>query len=164
MTSNVIRVRPIRSAKDHDAAVARITELMGSAPGTPAGDELDVLATLVDAWEAKHQPIDPPEPMAAIQFRMEQMGLSRRDLESMLGSRARVSEIFSGRRRLSIEMIRRVRAGLGISADLLIDSSSQPQHRMSHKSGGNSRHTSSARDRRSARSEKDAPRHAAVAR
>lgn len=143
MTNNAIRVRPIRSEKDHDAAVARITELMGSAPGTPAGDELDVLATLVDAWEAKHDPIDAPSPAAAIQFRMEQMGLSRRDLESMLGSRARVSEVFSGRRRLSLEMIRRVRASLGISADLLIDSSSQPRHRKSAKSGPGSHHASS---------------------
>jgi HTH-type transcriptional regulator / antitoxin HigA len=94
---------------------------MGSAPGTPTGDELDVLATLVDAWETKHHPMDPPDPIMAIQFRMEQQGLTRSDLQPMIGSRARVSEILTGKRKLTIDMIRRVRSGLGISADLLID-------------------------------------------
>jgi HTH-type transcriptional regulator / antitoxin HigA len=96
---------------------------MGSQVGTPAGDELDVLATLVDAWEARNHPIDPPDPLMAIQFRMEQQGLTRSDLEPMIGSRARVSEVLTGKRKLTIEMIRRIRAGLGISADLLIESS-----------------------------------------
>jgi HTH-type transcriptional regulator / antitoxin HigA len=121
MARNDIRVRPIRTEEDHDAAVARIAELMGSAPGTPTGDELDVLATLVDAWETKHHPMDPPDPIMAIQFRMEQQGLTRSDLQPMIGSRARVSEILTGKRKLTIDMIRRVRSGLGISADLLID-------------------------------------------
>ncbi|HEY6447886.1 MAG TPA: helix-turn-helix domain-containing protein [Acidobacteriaceae bacterium] len=121
MTRNAIQVRPIRNEEDHDAAVARIAELMGSPVGTSAGDELDVLATLVDAWEAKHHPIDPPDPLTAIQFRMEQQGLTRSDLEPMIGSRARVSEILTGKRKLTIGMIRRVRSGLGISADLLIE-------------------------------------------
>jgi HTH-type transcriptional regulator / antitoxin HigA len=122
MTKNAIYVRPIRSEEDHDAAVARIAELMGSPVGTPEGDELDVLATLVDAWETKNHPIEPPDPLMAIQFRMEQQGLTRADLEPMIGSRARVSEVLTGKRKLTIEMIRRVRAGLGISADLLIES------------------------------------------
>ena len=93
---------------------------MGSPLGTPAGDELDVLVTLVDAWEAKRHPIDPPDPLMAIQFRMEQQGLTRADLEPLIGSRARVSEILTGKRKLTLAMIRRVRSGLGISADLLI--------------------------------------------
>lgn len=115
-----IQVHPIRTEEDHDAAVARIAELMGAAEGTPESDELDVLATLVDAWESEHHPIDPPDPIAAIQFRMEQQGLTRKDLEPLIGSRARVSEVLTGRRELTIEMVRKVRSGLGISADLLI--------------------------------------------
>ncbi len=120
MTNTGIQVRPIRTEEDHDAAVARITELMGSAAGTPEQDELDVLATLVDAWESKNHPIDLPDPIAAIQFRMEQQGLTRKDLEPLIGSRARVSEVLTGKRELTIEMVRKVRSGLGISADLLI--------------------------------------------
>lgn len=122
MKNNVIRVRPIRTERDHEAAVERIAELIGAQAGTPEGDELDVLATLVDAWEAKHHAIDAPDPIAAIEFRMEQQGLTRNDLEPMIGSRARVSEVLRGNRKLTIEMIRRVRSGLGISADLLIES------------------------------------------
>ena len=79
-----------------------------------------MLATLVDAYEAKHHGIDAPDPVAAIHFRMEQMNLSRKDLEPMIGSRARVSEVLTGKRPLTLEMVRRVRVGLGISADLLI--------------------------------------------
>jgi HTH-type transcriptional regulator/antitoxin HigA len=106
---------------------------MGSAPGSPKGDELDVLATLTDAWEAKHQPIDAPDPVTAIQFRMEQQGLSRKELEPIIGSRARVSEVLNGKRKLTIGMIRRVRAELEISADLLIDS---PAKRKSGRAAG----------------------------
>jgi HTH-type transcriptional regulator / antitoxin HigA len=133
MTKNAIQVRPIRTEEDHDAAVARIAELMGSPPGTLAGDELDVLATLVDAWEAKNHPIDPPDPLMAIQFRMEQQGLTRSDLEPMIGSRARVSEVLTGKRKLTIEMIRRVRLGLGISADSLIESAPSPRNSQSKR-------------------------------
>ncbi len=131
MTKNGIRVRPIRSEGDHDAAVARIAELLGASPGTAEGDELDVLATLVDAWEAQHHPIDPPDPIAAIQFCMGQQGLTRKDLEPLLGSRARVSEVLSGKRKLTMEMVRRVRSGLGISADLLIVSGDSLRRRRS---------------------------------
>lgn len=93
---------------------------MDSVPGTPEGDELDVLATLVDAYEARHFRIDAPDPVSALRFRMEQQQLSRKELEPMIGSRARVSEVLSGKRSLTLPMIRRVRRGLGISADLLI--------------------------------------------
>jgi HTH-type transcriptional regulator / antitoxin HigA len=102
---------------------------MSAKPGTPEGDELDVLATLVDAWEATNHPIDAPDPVAAIEFRMEQQGLSRSDLEPMIGSRARVSEVLNGKRKLTIEMIRRVRLGLGISADSLIESGTPARNR-----------------------------------
>jgi len=120
MTNPGIQVRPIRNKDDHRQAVARIEALMSAAPNTPEGDELDVLATLVDAYEAKHFVMDAPSPVAAILFRMEQEQLSRKDLEPLIGSRARVSEVLTGKRSLTLDMVRRVRGGLGISADLLI--------------------------------------------
>jgi HTH-type transcriptional regulator / antitoxin HigA len=120
MTRAGIQIRPIRTDSDHEKAVARIRELMGVSSGTPEGDELDVLATLVDAYEAKRFPVDAPDPVTAIQFRMEQQGLKRRDLEPLIGSRARVSEVLTGKRNLTLEMISRVKCGLGISAALLI--------------------------------------------
>jgi len=115
-----MQIRPIRTEKDHDEALARIDELMSAKLGTAEGDELDVLVTLVDAYEEKHFPMDAPDPVTAIQFRMEQQGLTRKDLEPMIGSRARVSEVLSRKRGLTLAMIRRVRTGLGISADLLV--------------------------------------------
>ncbi len=120
MTRTAMQIRPIRTEQDHRAAVARIEELMSASPDTADGDELDVLATLVDAYEAKHHAIDAPDPVTAIQFRMEQQHLSRKDLEPLIGSRARVSEVLTGKRPLTLEMVRRVKVGLGISADLLI--------------------------------------------
>lgn len=120
MIQTGIQVHPIRTEEDHRHAIARIETLMSASPNTPEGDELDVLATLVDAYEAKHHVIDAPSPVAAIRFRMEQRQLSRKDLEPMIGSRARVSEILTGKRALTLDMVRRVRGGLGISADLLI--------------------------------------------
>ncbi|HEY5331024.1 MAG TPA: helix-turn-helix domain-containing protein [Acidobacteriaceae bacterium] len=100
--------------------MARIEVLMGAKPGSAEGEELDVLLTLVDAYETKHFPMDAPDPVMAIEFMMEQQGLTRKDLEPMIGSRARVSEVMTGKRGLTLPMIRRVRAGLGISADLLV--------------------------------------------
>ena len=120
MTKAVMQIRPIRSEKDHDEALARIDELMGAKAGSREGDELDVLVTLVCAYEEKRFPMDVPDPVTAIRFRMKQQGLTRKDLEPMIGSRARVSEVLSGKRRLTLPMIRRVRDGLGISADLLV--------------------------------------------
>jgi HTH-type transcriptional regulator / antitoxin HigA len=93
----------------------------GGAPsGTPEGDRLDVLATLIDAYEGEHRPIDPPDPIEAIKFRMEQQGLTRKDLEGILGSRTRIAEVLNRRRGLSISMIRRLHDTLGISAEVLI--------------------------------------------
>jgi len=123
MTSAGMRIHPIRTEADHEAAVKRIAMLIGAAPGSAEGDELEVLATLADAYEAKHHAMDAPDPIAAIQFRMEQQGLSRKDLEPLIGSRARVSEILTGKRSLTLGMVRRIKFGLGISADLLIDAS-----------------------------------------
>jgi len=116
-----MQIHPIRTEHDHELAVKRIAELIGATAGSAEGEELDVLATLVDAYEAKHHAIDAPSPIAAIQFRMEQQGLSRKDLEPLIGSRSRVSEILAENRPLTLNMIRRLKSGLGISADLLID-------------------------------------------
>ena len=113
-------LRPIRSEADYEAAVAEIERLWGAKAGTPEGDRLDVLATLVDAYEAEHDPIDPPDPIEAIRFRMEQQGLTRKDLERILGSRTRVSEILNRKRGLSIAMIRRLHETLGTPAEVLI--------------------------------------------
>ena len=101
-------------------ALAEVGRLWGARSGTPEGDRLDVLATLIDAYENEHYPIDPPDPIEAIKFRMEQQGLTRKDLEGILGSRTRIAEVLNRRRGLSINMIRRLHDKLGISAEVLI--------------------------------------------
>jgi HTH-type transcriptional regulator / antitoxin HigA len=113
-------VKPIRSKRDHAAALAEVERLWGAKSGTPNGDRLDVLATLIDAYEATHYPMDPPDPIEAIKFRMEQQGLTRKDLEPLIGTRTRVAEVLNGKRSLSIGMIRRLHRKLGISAEVLI--------------------------------------------
>ena len=115
-----MEIKPIRTEFDYDAALTEIESLWGSPYGSSEGDRLDVLVTLVEAYEEKHHPIMPPDPIEAILHQMESQGLERRDLEPFLGSRGRVSEILNRRRPLSIEMIRSLHAGLGISADVLI--------------------------------------------
>ena len=115
-----VEINPIRSEHDYEATLAEIERLWGAKAGTPEGDRLDILATLVDAYENEHFPIDPPDPIEAIKFRMEQQGLTRRDLESILGTRARVAEVLNRKRDLSIGMIRRLHDRLGISAEVLI--------------------------------------------
>ena len=113
-------VKPIRSEADYEGALAEVERLWGARSGTPEGDRLDVLATLIDAYESAHHPIDPPDPIEAIKFRMEQQGLTRKDLEGVLGTRTRVAEVLNRRRGLSINMIRRLHDTLGISAEVLI--------------------------------------------
>lgn len=115
-----VSVRPIRSAADHRAALLEIERLMDARRGTPEGDRLDVLATLVEAWEVRHVPIPAPDPIAAVLFMMEQKGLSRRDLEPAIGSRARVAEILNRRRALTLPMIRALSALLDLPADVLV--------------------------------------------
>jgi HTH-type transcriptional regulator/antitoxin HigA len=95
-------------------------------PGTPEGDEFEALAALIDAYEEKHFPIAAPDPITYIEVRLEQQGLTRKDLEPMIGSRARVSEIMTGKRQLTLPMIRRLRDGLGIPADVLIGEAKEP--------------------------------------
>jgi HTH-type transcriptional regulator/antitoxin HigA len=113
-------LKPIRSKADHRNALAEVERLWGAKSGTPPGDRLDILATLIDAYEDEHYPIDPPDPIEAIKFRMEQLGLRRKDLEPLIGTRTRVAEILNRRRSLSIAMIRRLHDRLGIPADVLI--------------------------------------------
>ncbi len=113
-------VKPIRTKRDREAALREVERLWGAKAGTPGGDRLDVLATLIDAYETEHYPIDPPDPVEAIKFRMEQQGLSRRDLEEIIGTRTRIAEVLNRKRGLSIAMIRRLHERLGISAEVLI--------------------------------------------
>jgi HTH-type transcriptional regulator / antitoxin HigA len=113
-------VRPIRTKRDYEAALKEVERLWGATIGTRDGDRLDVLATLIDAYEAEHYPMDPPDPIEAIKFRMEQQGLTRRDLEEIIGTRTRIAEVMNRKRGLSIAMIRRLHERLGISADVLI--------------------------------------------
>ena len=113
-------VKPIKTSRDYQRALKEIDQLMDALPNTPQGDRLDVLATLVAAWEERHYPIDAPDAVAAIQFAMEQRGLTRRDLELYIGSRARVAEVLNRKRSLTLPMIRRLHNGLGIPADALI--------------------------------------------
>jgi HTH-type transcriptional regulator/antitoxin HigA len=113
-------VRPIRTKRDYESALKEIERLWGAKAGTRAGDRLDVLATLIDAHESEHYPMDPPDPVEAIKFRMEQQGLTRRDLEEIIGTRTRIAEVLSRKRGLSIAMIRRLHERLGISAEVLI--------------------------------------------
>lgn len=118
------RITPIRTEADHKAALARIDELMDAAAGTPEADELSVLADLVEAYEAKHFPIELPTPVEAIRFRMEQAGLEPRDLEPYIGSRSKVSEVLSGKQPLTLPMIRALHTHLGIPAEVLVADSS----------------------------------------
>ena len=115
-----MRITPIKSERDYDRVMKQIERLMDARANTQQGDLLDVLTTLATVWEDKYHAIPPPDPVAAIRFAMEQRGLTRRDLESLLGSRARVAEILNGRRRLTLAMIRRLHARLGIPAESLI--------------------------------------------
>jgi HTH-type transcriptional regulator/antitoxin HigA len=113
-------VKPIRTKRDYEAALKEVERLWGARSGTREGDRLDVLATLIDVYEAEHYPMDPPDPVEAIKFRMEQQGLTRRDLESIIGTRTRIAEVLNRKRGLSIGMIRRLHKHLGISAEVLI--------------------------------------------
>jgi len=121
-----VQVKPIKSERDYRRALKEVARLMDARPNTAEGDRLEVLATLVVAWEEKHHAIDAPDPIEAIRFAMEQRGLTRRDLEPLIGSRARVAEVLNGKRSLTLPMIRRLHSALGIAAEVLIRES-KPQ-------------------------------------
>ena len=120
----MMNIHPIKTEQDYAAALAEVEGLMDAVSDTPQGDRLDVLVTLIGAYEAKHHAIDLPDPIEAIKFRIEQMGLTRKELEPFIGSRARVAEVLNRKRQLSLEMIRRIRESLKIPAEVLI----QPPH------------------------------------
>jgi HTH-type transcriptional regulator/antitoxin HigA len=116
----MMKVTPIRNEGAYNAALAEIERLMDAEADTPRGDRLDVLVTLVEAYERKHWSIDPPDPIDAIKFRMQQRGVSRRELEALLGGKNRVSEVLNRKRPLTIGMIRRLHNRLDIPAESLI--------------------------------------------
>ena len=118
-----MEIKPIKNERDYRRALKEIDGLMAARRNTPEGDRLDVLVTLVEAWEERHWPIDSPYPVEAILFAMEQRGLSRRDLEPLIRSRARVAEVLNHKRPLTLPMIRRLHQGLGIPAEVLIGES-----------------------------------------
>lgn len=115
-------IHPIRTKADHRAALRQISALMETdpEPGTPEGDRLDILATLVQAYEARHFPIGAPDPVEAIRFRMEQSGLTVKDLEPIIGRSNRVYEVLNHKRPLTLAMIRRLHCRLGIPVEVLI--------------------------------------------
>ncbi len=115
-----MEIRPIRNEADHEQALREIERLWGAKEGTPDGDRLDVLTTLVEAYEEKHFPIDAPDPIEAIRFRLEQQGLDHRALVGVIGGRSRVYEVMHHKRALSLEMIRRLNERFGIPAEVLI--------------------------------------------
>jgi len=117
-----MEIKPIKSEADYEASLKEIEQLLDAEPGTPNGDRLEVLVTLVEAYEEEHYSIPAPDPIEAILYFMESRGLERADLEPYIGSRARVSEILNRKRPLTLSMIQRLNSGLGIPADALIQS------------------------------------------
>ncbi len=115
-------IKPIKTEQDYQEALREVDRLIDAESNTPDGDKLDILVTLIEAYEEKNHPVPPPEPIEAILHQMESQGLSRKDLVPLFGSRSRVSEILNKKRSLSINMIRRLQDGLGISAEILIQS------------------------------------------
>lgn len=116
----MVEVSPIRTEQEYEAALAEVEGLMAARADTPEGDRLDVLATLIEAYEAKHHPIDAPDPILLLQFVMEERGLDRAALQPMIGDRGRVSEVMARKRPLTLTMIRRLHEGLGLPADVLV--------------------------------------------
>ena len=119
-----MEIRPIRTQADYEAALAEVSPLFDNEPqlGTPEGDRFDVLVTLIEAFERRHFPIDPPDAIEAIKFRMEQQGLTPADLQPMIGRMNRVYEVLNRKRPLTMAMVRRLHRQLGIPAESLIGS------------------------------------------
>jgi HTH-type transcriptional regulator/antitoxin HigA len=119
---NIMEITPIRTETDYRAALRVVSQLVDQdpSPDTPEGERLDMLSTLIEAYERKHHPIDLPDPVEAIKFRMDQAGLTIKDLEPMIGQPNRVYEVLNHKRPLTLRMIRNLNKGLGISAQVLI--------------------------------------------
>ena len=122
-----MNIKPVRTRADHRAALKEIESLMNARANTPEGERLDVLVTLVEAYERKHFPMDMPDPVEAIKFAMEQRGLTVKDLESMIGRTNRIYEVLNRKRPLTLKMIWRLHQGLGIPAECLIKPSDERQ-------------------------------------
>jgi HTH-type transcriptional regulator/antitoxin HigA len=120
MKERRMEIKPIRTKADHRAALKEIETLMNAKAGTPDGERLDVLATLVEAYERRHFPMDLPDPVEAIRFRMEQSGLAPKDLVPMIGQLNRVYEVLGRKRSLTLPMIRALHEQLGIPSEVLI--------------------------------------------
>ncbi len=130
-----MNIKPIKSQKAYKQALCEIDKLFAAKPNTSEGDRLEVLTTLVEAYEEKHHKIDFPDPVDALEYWMESRGLDRKDLEPYIGSRARVSEILNRKRELTLAMIRRLHGQLHISAEALIKPSHttrDAKHQMAH--------------------------------
>lgn len=115
-----MEIKPIKTEKDYNAALEEVERLFDAEPGTPEGDRLEVLTTLIAAYEDTRYDIPAPDPVEAIRYYMESRGLTRADIEPYIGNRARVSEILNRKRSLTLPMIQRLHAGLGIPADVLV--------------------------------------------
>jgi HTH-type transcriptional regulator / antitoxin HigA len=128
-----MEIRPIRTPRDHESALREIQRLWGAEEGTEEDDLLEVLATLVDAYEQKNFPIDLPDPIEAIRFRLDQQGLDQRALIGVIGSRSRVYEVMHQKRPLSLAMIRRLHDRFGIPAEVLIGSATRQSRQRTTK-------------------------------
>jgi HTH-type transcriptional regulator / antitoxin HigA len=136
-----MEIKPIRTEKEYEAAIARIEKIFDAEPDTPEGDELEILASLVETYEKKNYPFGLPEPIEAIKIRMEDLGLGRRDLEDAIGSKGRISEILNRKRPLTLPMVQRLSEKLGLPTEVL----AQPytlDKTAGKKCGGRSRESS----------------------
>ena len=115
-----MKIKPIRTKEDYQKALERMGEIFDAAKGTEQGDELEILSILIDNYEKDHFPIDLPDPIEAIKFRMEQLGMKQKDLADVVGYKSRVSEILNKKRKLSLEMIRNLSKKLKIPPEILI--------------------------------------------
>ena len=115
-----MEIKPIKTEQDYKEALQRVETLWGAKKDTLAGDELDILCTLVESYEMKNYPIAPPDPIDAIKFRMEQLDMTKTDLAQYLGSQSRVSEVLNGKRKLTLKMVRSLYKELKIPAEVLL--------------------------------------------
>lgn len=143
-----MNIRPIKTNADYEEALAEVRRLWDAAPGSDDADKLEILAMLIHHHEREREPLPPPDPIEAIKFRMEQQGLSRKDLLPILGTTGRTSEVLSRRRPLTLNMIRKLHAALGIPLESLVQPSRKPKPRQ--RSGRSPEATSARRGRKSA--------------
>ena len=124
-----MKAKILKTEADYDAALERVEALMDAKPGSPKADELELWALLVEAYEREHHPIDPPDPVEAIKFRMDQLGLQQKDLTRFIPAKSKVSEVLNRKRNLSLPMIRALNKHLGIPAEVLVREPQAPYER-----------------------------------